>query len=55
MMHVSAKHGQDMLVKNILSNPWFEKLLNERDKSGRNLGFGLYEFSFKCCVYSHVG
>ena len=55
MMHVSAKHGQDMLVKNILSNPRFEKLLNERDKNGRNLAFGLYEFSLKCCVYSHVG
>ena len=29
-----AKHGQDMLVKNMLSNPRFEKLLNERDKNG---------------------
>ena len=29
-----AKHGQDMWVKNILSNPKFEKLLNERDKNG---------------------
>ena len=55
ILHVSAKHGQDMLVKNILSNPRFEKLLNERDKNGRNLAFGLYELSFKCCVYSHVG
>ncbi|KAK4591182.1 hypothetical protein RGQ29_021397 [Quercus rubra] len=34
IMHVAAKHGQDKLVKNILSNPRFEKLLNERDKNG---------------------
>ena len=34
ILHVAAKHGQDKLVKNILSNPRFEKLLNERDKNG---------------------
>uniref|UniRef100_A0A7N2LKD3 PGG domain-containing protein n=1 Tax=Quercus lobata TaxID=97700 RepID=A0A7N2LKD3_QUELO len=34
ILHVAAKHGQDKLVKIILSNPRLEKLLNERDKNG---------------------
>ena len=34
ILHIATKHGQDIMVKSILLNPMFEKLLNEIDENG---------------------